>query len=527
MTTDPAVAVAFNDTPFIRNHFFEQEFYDVSQVEVLRGPQGTLYGRNATAGVVNVISAKPTDHFEAMLSADWGNYTNRRYEGMVNIPIVDDKLDLRVAGEWTKRDGYTIEHAHRQADRRARSVVEPHDVALGARRKRSTPISSGNISRKTTTASAAASSFATPIRGRSSLHYDNGHGQVRRCAASRIWQQRPHLQRQQGQFQPGLPAGHRSTTRAPAWRLRRLRRRQWLFAAFRSGARLLRAVQRRQSLCQREPVHQSARYRLAGPTIYRAKNDTLEFNAEWQVTPVADLQFAKPATTAICSIRRKISTASKPRLASFKSTLRLFTRRTMAIPAILAGGAAACIRRTIRSTSLRAMAGNIRMSAIRSLAAPTVSSCRIFRSEHSWQVSQEFRFTSNFKGPFNFSVGGNYLHYETYEDFIVLSNSFTAIASEQRYFYQQSSLPVLSAGCSTGTLPALGPFLWITNMPGYLPGQRPAYIDPNPLSQINGQGHNYFDSKNPYVVNSYAAVRRGLLQHHTGSEIHRRLALDL
>src|SRR6185437_10092344 len=45
VTTDPAVAVAFNDTPFIRNHFFEQEFYDVSQVEVLRGPQGTLYGR--------------------------------------------------------------------------------------------------------------------------------------------------------------------------------------------------------------------------------------------------------------------------------------------------------------------------------------------------------------------------------------------------------------------------------------------------------------------------------------------------
>ena len=66
VTTDPAVAVALNDIPFIRNHFFEQEFYDVNQVEVLRGPQGTLYGRNATAGVVNVISAKPTDQFEAM-----------------------------------------------------------------------------------------------------------------------------------------------------------------------------------------------------------------------------------------------------------------------------------------------------------------------------------------------------------------------------------------------------------------------------------------------------------------------------
>ena len=107
VTTDPAVAVAFNDIPFIRNHFFEQEFYDVSGVEVARGPQGTLYGRNATAGVVNLVSAKPSDQFEAMASGDIGNYKNRRFEGMINIPIVDDRLDIRVAGEWTKRNGYS------------------------------------------------------------------------------------------------------------------------------------------------------------------------------------------------------------------------------------------------------------------------------------------------------------------------------------------------------------------------------------------------------------------------------------
>ncbi len=108
VTTDPAVAVAFNDIPFIRNHFFEQEFYDVAQVEVLRGPQGTLYGRNATAGVVNLSSAKPTDQFEAMVSADIGNYHQRRFEGMLNLPVVDDRLDIRVAGEWTKRQGYSF-----------------------------------------------------------------------------------------------------------------------------------------------------------------------------------------------------------------------------------------------------------------------------------------------------------------------------------------------------------------------------------------------------------------------------------
>ena len=108
MSTDPAVAVALNDIPFIRNHFFEQEFYDLGQAEVLRGPQGTLYGRNATAGVVNLITAKPTDQFEAMASMEVGNYGERRPEGMINLPIVDDRLDIRIAGEWTKRQGYSF-----------------------------------------------------------------------------------------------------------------------------------------------------------------------------------------------------------------------------------------------------------------------------------------------------------------------------------------------------------------------------------------------------------------------------------
>jgi outer membrane receptor protein involved in Fe transport len=105
-TTDAAVAVAFNNTPFIRNRFFEQEFYDLERVEVLRGPQGTLYGRNATAGVVNIISAKPSFRYQARLSADVANYNSTRLEGMLNIPLVDDKVALRLAGAWTKRHGY-------------------------------------------------------------------------------------------------------------------------------------------------------------------------------------------------------------------------------------------------------------------------------------------------------------------------------------------------------------------------------------------------------------------------------------
>ena len=101
VTTDPAVAVALNDIPFIRNHFFEQEFYDVSQVEVLRGPQGTSMAAMQPPASSISSSAKPTDQFEAMASGELGNYHQRRFEGMINIPVVDDRLDIRVAGEWT------------------------------------------------------------------------------------------------------------------------------------------------------------------------------------------------------------------------------------------------------------------------------------------------------------------------------------------------------------------------------------------------------------------------------------------
>ncbi len=82
---------------------------------MLRGPQGTLYGRNATAGVVNLVSAKPTDQFEALASADIGNYQNRRFEAMINLPVVDDRLDIRIAGEWTKRKGYTFNESTDQS----------------------------------------------------------------------------------------------------------------------------------------------------------------------------------------------------------------------------------------------------------------------------------------------------------------------------------------------------------------------------------------------------------------------------
>jgi outer membrane receptor protein involved in Fe transport len=106
-TSDPGVAVAFNNSSLIHNRFFEQEFFDMERVEVLRGPQGTLYGRNATGGVVNLITAKPKlSTFKGNLKGEVGNYNSRRLLAMLNVPLVDDVLAVRVAGSMTQRSGY-------------------------------------------------------------------------------------------------------------------------------------------------------------------------------------------------------------------------------------------------------------------------------------------------------------------------------------------------------------------------------------------------------------------------------------
>lgn len=81
-------------------------FFDIERVEVLRGPQGTLYGRNANAGVVNVITAQPTNKSEGYLSLELGNLGQRRLDGVYNLPV-NDALKLRAAFSTNRRDGFS------------------------------------------------------------------------------------------------------------------------------------------------------------------------------------------------------------------------------------------------------------------------------------------------------------------------------------------------------------------------------------------------------------------------------------
>jgi iron complex outermembrane receptor protein len=102
---DPAAAFHLDGVYLGRPDEARTAFFDVARVEVLRGPQGTLYGRNATAGAVNVITGKPEDTLSGKLSFEAGNHDLRRMEGMVNVPV-NDMLALRIAVLGEHRDNY-------------------------------------------------------------------------------------------------------------------------------------------------------------------------------------------------------------------------------------------------------------------------------------------------------------------------------------------------------------------------------------------------------------------------------------
>ncbi len=107
VTCDSATAIHINDLPLYGTRIFETDFFDLERVEVLRGPQGTLFGRNATAGVVNFITAKPDlKGLHAAAEGEYGNYNSYRIKGMINVPL-GDTLAVRLAGTYLNRNGYT------------------------------------------------------------------------------------------------------------------------------------------------------------------------------------------------------------------------------------------------------------------------------------------------------------------------------------------------------------------------------------------------------------------------------------
>ncbi|NIB38675.1 TonB-dependent receptor [Pseudomaricurvus alkylphenolicus] len=103
---DPSVAVYHNGAYVARHVVAFQDFIDVERVEVLRGPQGTLYGRNATGGAINVIHKQPSDEFEFSGRLDGGNYDKQGIALAVSGELIEDKLYARASYSVQQRESY-------------------------------------------------------------------------------------------------------------------------------------------------------------------------------------------------------------------------------------------------------------------------------------------------------------------------------------------------------------------------------------------------------------------------------------
>jgi iron complex outermembrane recepter protein len=105
---DPSAAFLLDGVYLARPVEVLNSFYDLARVEVLRGPQGTLYGRNTTAGVINVIAARPKDEFEASVDGVYGSLGRVNATGMINVPV-GEGLGIRAAVNYDRKDSPIIQ----------------------------------------------------------------------------------------------------------------------------------------------------------------------------------------------------------------------------------------------------------------------------------------------------------------------------------------------------------------------------------------------------------------------------------
>jgi len=452
-SSDPAVAVSFNNTPLIRNRLFESEFLDVERVEVLRGPQGTLYGRNATAGVVNMIPRLPVDTLEASMKAELGNFDTGRLSGMVNIPL-SDTFAIRAAGAMTKRDGFDLNTftGKRVNDRdlwsaRLSAKWEPTDSF---------------------TAAAIWEHFEEDDRrsrtGKQLCTRDPGPTMIGAVAVSGIVQDRLSQGCLPGSLYKddayGVPNGASFA--------------HLIAANFFLGSYLAPPAPPFTGLYAvtfgtdpYEGLVQSRNLREVATSydpVFRAKNDVFQLNLSFDLTDnlrlISQTAYAEDNYYASQDYNRFVSNPIFND--SRQALLDVFGNPDPGSPATPGG----IYTDPQLGPSARMLSVDISQSDNR-------------------QWSQELRLESSFSGPFNFSLGANYLKFESQDDYYVLNNVFSLLAE---YYYNQdlsgSGLPPRIC-TPAATMECV-------------------YVDPNPLNRINGEGHNYFRSKNVVETRSWA-----------------------
>lgn len=113
------VAVVIDGVQVSHPTFINQELLDIQQIEVLRGPQGSLYGRNAIGGAINITTKQPTNELEGMVRGSYATGNDFRAGGAVSGPIIEDKLMFRVSGSFRDFDGQIKDQTARDGDLKA------------------------------------------------------------------------------------------------------------------------------------------------------------------------------------------------------------------------------------------------------------------------------------------------------------------------------------------------------------------------------------------------------------------------
>ncbi|BBM04257.1 TonB-dependent receptor [Microbulbifer sp. GL-2] len=433
--SDPAVAVSFNNAPLIRNRLFEQEFFDVQRVEVLRGPQGTLYGRNATAGVVNMLPIMPEGEFESEIKAEIGSFNSKRTSGMFNLPI-GETMGLRLSGALTKRDGfdYNLHTGNDVNDRDLYSTRvifewEPNE-SFSANLiwqhfeeddKRS------RTGKQLCTKDPGLSKIGdTELIGPAQVFFSQG------CLPGSVYSDNAYDVPNARGFANILATGLIFTDYGPVI--------DWYTDPYAnaSQSRDLREIE------------------TSYDPVFRAENDIVQLNFEWalgdSLTFYSQSTYAKDDYYSSQDYNRYVSG-----------------------PVFNDGG------------DLNPTPGGIytdpQLGPSDGILAVDIS-----RSDNK-QWSQEFRLQTSFDGPWNFSVGTNYLDFKTQDDYFIFNNIFSMLAEYLYNLDRDENNNLITQNCTD---------------PAGNVGSDCIYVDPNSLENIDEEGHNYFLSRNLLETRSWA-----------------------
>lgn len=455
-SSDPAVAVSFNNTPLIRNRLFEQEYLDVNRVEVLRGPQGTLYGRNATGGVVNMIPNLPGPDFDALLKAETGNYGSMRGQMMVNIPLTET-FSVRAVAGLTKREGFdqntfkgTSVNGRDLYTTRLSAAWEPNDRfeanliwehfeeddnrSRTGKQLCTTDPGPAKVGKVTITSQLIRNRLSQGCLP-GSLYDDAAYGVPNGGAFAHIFLASLSFGNDaQGKTIVGVPLG--TDPYAGVTQSRNLREISTSY----------------------DPV-------------FRVKNDVTQFNMAYDLTDrlklISQTAYAEDAYYSSQDYNRFVS---NPIFSNTDGQRDPFGKLIIG-PSALPGG---YYTDPQLGTSNRMLSADVSQSNNR-------------------QWTQELRLQSDFDGRFNFSLGANYLDFKSQDDYYVFNNVFTFLAE---YYYNVAvGLPA-----NIGRQPLL-----CTPQAT----KECVYVDPTPIANLAGDGHNYFRSKNVIHTRSWAVFGEG------------------